>query len=933
MTLLDRFRTQSPQKHSDPTVRLSYVEGLPLAERAAIAAIAREDQDPRVRRAAVGKLMDPAALAAIARDDGDETVRDEASGMLRDLALESFEDAGEPEALHAVDAIADPRTLAQVAKAATRDAVGIRAVERLSDGRMLGSVARHGAADAVRRAALDSLCVRGDHAELVAVALNSDFKDTAVAAVDAVAHNRADLEQIENRSRNRSAVKRARTIMREADEQAAVEAAEVAAAAARAVAENPEAAREESTPPHGDPLREVAEPAGIPAPEQPPFETPQAQPDQPAREQPEGASTIAADAALESHAAATALVADIQPLEDHTPTAEQQAEADEAARILAEQRTRRLSELIEEGTSASAEADLSAARKRFGRVRREWKELAASAEIDPALASRFAELDAQMNAREAEAREADARARREALARLHALLGRVEPLAKQQDLSLKAAERAVREVRAVLGAMPSLPSRQDYDEVMARLKGVQTSLTPRMQELREAEEWKRFANAAIQEQLCARMEALKDVQDPEAIAREVRELQQQWRASADVPRAQADVLWRRFKTAHDEVWPRVEAHFAAEAQQRAENLARKTALCEQAEALADSTNWIQTAEEIKRLQAEWKTIGPVSRGREKAIWDRFRAACDRFFTRRHDDLAQRKVVWAENLAKKEALSMQAEALAESTDWDRAAAEIRRLQAEWKTIGPVKKSRSEAIWQRFRAACDRFFSRYAQRHDVARAERIAAREAICAELEALAPAAAAEGDQASDAPPPDLLTRVRGLRSRWQQEIAARGVDPEHARALDDRFASALNRVQTQWPAAFAGTELDTGSNRRRMESLVKRMEDLATSVAGTAPVAADEALSPTTKLAAMLKEALAANTIGGKVEDDSRLRAAAEEVRQAQAAWSRIGMVPDDLRRQLSDRFHRAIRRINERVSATMKTAEAGVRASGPRRA
>src|SRR5207247_10567742 len=99
------------------------------------------------------------------------------------------------------------------------------------------------------------------------------------------------------------------------------------------------------------------------------------------------------------------------------------------------------------------------------------------------------------------------------------------------------------------------------------------------------------------------------------------------------------------------------------------------ALCEKAESLAESTNWIQTAEEIKRLQAEWKTIGAVSRGREKAIWERFRVACDRFFTRRHDDLARLKKVWAENFEKKDTLPVKAEALAESTDWEGAAGEI------------------------------------------------------------------------------------------------------------------------------------------------------------------------------------------------------------------------------------------------------------------
>jgi len=454
--------------------------------------------------------------------------------------------------------------------------------------------------------------------------------------------------------------------------------------------------------------------------------------------------------------------------------------------------------------------------------------------------------------------------------------------------------------------VPQLPGKQDYDDVTRRLKALLATLTPKVQELREADEWQRWANVAVQERLCAQMEALRALEDPEAIAREVRDLQQQWRLAADVPRAQADLLWRRFKAAHDEVWGRAEAHFAVEAEARAQNLARKTALCEKAEALAGSTSWIETAEEIKRMQAEWKAIGPVSRGREKVVWDRFRAACDRFFTRRHEDLVARKGMWAENLAKKEALSVRAEALVESTDWEQTSAELRRLQAEWKTIGPVKKSRSEAIWRRFREACDRFFTRYAHRHDIARAERVAAREAICTELEAL-------GSPEHQESPADLLAQVRALRARMQQEIAARGVDLEQARAIEARFAAAFAAVIARWPAAFSDTDLDPEANRKRMESLVRRMEDLATSVAGPAiAVADDAALSPTVRLAAMLKEALAANTIGGKADDESRWRAAAEEVRHAQESWSRIGLVPDDIRRSFTDRFQRAIRRISE---------------------
>src|SRR4029077_16754756 len=116
----------------------------------------------------------------------------------------------------------------------------------------------------------------------------------------------------------------------------------------------------------------------------------------------------------------------------------------------------------------------------------------------------------------------------------------------------------------------------------------QATLTPKLQALREVEGWQRWANVGIQEQLCEKMEALKSEENPEEIAQRIRDLQQQWRQAADVPRAQSDALWQRFKKAHDEVWARCEAYFAAEAVTRAENLQMKITLCERVEALGDS---------------------------------------------------------------------------------------------------------------------------------------------------------------------------------------------------------------------------------------------------------------------------------------------------------------------------------------------------------
>ena len=811
MTLLDRFRTQ-PQRDPDPAVRLAYLAELPLTERDQIIAAAREDEDARVRKAAVAKLLDPQALAAIAREDADGSVREAALTMLRDIALDAFEGVDDAVSLAAVEALGDARTLAQIARTSLRESIARRAFDRLEGAGVMASTARQAELEPIRQAAFERLSSREDYLN---IALHCDFKETATAAVDRLSE-RNDFEQVAERAKNKPASKRARQILREQDEAIARAAAEVQAAE-----------------------------------------------DQEKNE--------AALAELEIRRAA-------------------EADAAEQAR-LREQETQR----------AAAE-------------RAAQDEAARQAREAAATAARDAQKDAE--AREAERRrineEAEARARRDGLNRMHQLLGRVEALVQRDDLSLKAADRALRDLRAALGEVPPLPSRQDFDNVSGRLKAAQEALAPRVRDLREVADWQRWANVGIQEQLCEKMDALKSEPDPEAIARRIHELQQQWRLAADVPRPQGESLWRRFKATHDELWARCEAHFASQAAGRADNLAAKAALCERAEALTESSNWVQTAEDIKALQAQWKAIGPVTRGRERAVWERFRAACDRFFTRRQDDLAKRKVLWAENFAKKEALCLKVDALAASTEWEQAAAEIRRLQAEWKTIGPVKKSRSDAIWQRFRAGCDTFFARYASRHDIAKAERIAARETICSELEALAPGAPPpEGEAASatEAQPADLPATVRALRNRWQQELAARGVDRDNALALDRRYADACRRVISRWPAAFAGTDLDPEANRKRMEAIVKRMEDLAASLRGPA---ADGDVSPTEKLARQLKDALAANTIGGKVDTETQRRAAQDDVRQAQASWSRVGPVPEDTRRALADRFQRAIRQISQ---------------------
>jgi hypothetical protein len=291
----------------------------------------------------------------------------------------------------------------------------------------------------------------------------------------------------------------------------------------------------------------------------------------------------------------------------------------------------------------------------------------------------------------------------------------------------------------------------------------------------------------------------------------------------------------------------------------------------------------------------------VTRGHEKAIWERFRAACDHFFTRRQEDLKHRKEMWAANLARKEALCEKAESLADSTEWDATAAVVRQLQAEWKTVGPVRKSKSDAVWQRFRTACDRFFDRYKHRDQAELAAKAAPRDAIVRELEGLVPAESTVGDM-----PDGLYEIVRDARARWQQAPEL----PRHMQQdMAARYHQALSRVIAAWPAAFSGTDLDPETTRKRMEKLVARVEQCLNG-SGTAPAAQRE-MTPTERLAQQLRERLATNTIGGRSgeSEESRWRAAEQEVRSAQSQWARLGPVPADIAAPLNERFQRACRR------------------------
>ena len=576
-------------------------------------------------------------------------------------------------------------------------------------------------------------------------------------------------------------------------------------------------------------------------------------------------------------------------------------------RQLAKQSAERLPALVPEIEALAENPSYDAIRGQWYSLRKQWQAIARDVEIDADLSARYDAAAQKLEAHEQVHREAKGQQQVENLHRLQALVQKFETRATAESLTLKQVDQLMKDVKLAVGTMGPLPAKQDREDLMVRLQAVRTALTPRIQELREAEEWKRWANVQVQEELCAKMEALIPLAetDPEKSSNEMRTLQERWKPVAAAPRSQAETLWTRFKTAQEQVYDKCKDFFAQQATERIENLKKKESLCARAESMSDSTDWVKTADAMKGLQAEWKAIGPVTRGNEKAVWERFRAACDKFFTRRQDDLKQRKQDWTENLKRKEALVAEAKQLSESTEWEQAASRIKRLQVEWKAVGPVKKSKSDAIWNEFRGACDLFFERFKNRDQAALQGKMADRESAVNELEALLPAADAPADLAA---PDDLYAKVQAARARWVQGPEL----PRHTLApLAERVNGALFNLVTRWPDGFKGTDLDPEQTKGKMEKLVAKVEKLLP----TESAEPAKNLSPAELLARQWREALAANTMGAgaaRQAEDARQRAAEQEVRSAQAAWARLGPLAPDERKPLQDRFDRAVRKFSE---------------------
>ena len=230
---------------------------------------------------------------------------------------------------------------------------------------------------------------------------------------------------------------------------------------------------------------------------------------------------------------------------------------------------------------------------------------------------------------------------------------------------------------------------------------------------REAREYDFKKNLEIKTKLCEAAEKLADESDVISAFHQLQELHQQYREAGPVAKELREEIWTRFKAASTVINKKHQQHFEGLREKEEENLRRKTELCEKVETIAKEENksasdWEKRTKEIIEIQTEWKTIGFAPQKMNVKIFERFRAACDDFFSRKAEFFKQMKERMAENAKKKKALVEKAQALADSTEWKSTSDKLIALQKEWKTIGTAPKKVGDQLWNDFLSACNRFF---------------------------------------------------------------------------------------------------------------------------------------------------------------------------------------------------------------------------------
>ncbi|HSD88872.1 MAG TPA: DUF349 domain-containing protein, partial [Kofleriaceae bacterium] len=838
-----------------------------------------------MRRIAIEKIDEATVLADIAAAETERSLREfageRAAQLYASTACRDNEDAAN-DALAGIIRLGDQHALIDVAIHAKVAAVRKKAFGELRDPKALAELAKD--SDAPQDLRLAAVARIDDGDVLRAIAIDTTVKEVGLAAVDKV-DDVDRLENIASKAKNKAVRQRARKIVQEIDaSEKAKQKSVVPDEVKRRRAEKAQLIRE---------LEALSDTFDFAKHELTVKTAQEAWSKLGVADEGDERFTKAAERfwkRKEIHEQQARSADELRAIER-----EAQREKDRAAAERAEREKAASAKEPKEGDARipdDIDTQAEPAAADAARVAREAEAKARREERDKRKAEEDARRAEEQAAREARKKEEAERGAAIATS-LVAMCEDMEKLAGESSKDGRSIDRLLQQAGRAFEQIGKVPADQ-RDALSDRYTNARGKLVVRASELREAQDWQRFANVPKADALIATAKDMLAEEPSQELGNRLRQLQALWKEVGPMPQRRSKELWEQFKSLCDQVYDKVKGFRAVESEKFGEVAKLKEALIAEAESLADSTDWQATANKLKELQARWKESGHLPRKQGDELWKRFRAACDRFFERRKPELDARHAEEANNLAIKQGLIAKAQAVANGAPgeggWGKAIAEIKKLQQQWKEVGFVPRRDADAVYKAFRAACDSLFAKRDEARDAEANEHRAAIDDIKGEIADVL----VGGD--------DVVAKALEIRAK------ARELDSRELAASVEKM---MRHVVTANPDAVKGTELDPVAARNRREKLIGKAEELLPKQAPA--VTADAAPQD---IAAQLKQAMRSNAFG-----DLRFsgRDPHEVVDELRTQWLEAGPVLDDEDRAQQTRFEDTIKRVLDAAGAAAR--------------
>lgn len=455
-------------------------------------------------------------------------------------------------------------------------------------------------------------------------------------------------------------------------------------------------------------------------------------------------------------------------------------------------------------------------------------EEAAFAPAADELEEQFKSLYAEIKEKRAAYNAAQDALKAENLAKKREIISKINEIAEDAD-NVNRQYSTVQQLQQDFKAIGEVPSENDTEVWKSYQVAVERfyDLLKMNKELRDYDFKK---NLEQKQALCAEAEALDEEADIVDAFKKLQQLHTSWREIGPVSKEIREELWTRFKNASAVINKKYQSFFEERKANEKKNAEGKEALCVKIEAISTDNlktyaAWDEATKAIIGLQEEWKKLGFASRKVNTELFARFRKSCDEFFAKKAEFFKRMKDELAANLAKKIELCEKAEALKDSTEWKKTTDALIALQKEWKTVGPVVKKHSDAVWKRFIAACDAFFEEKKKQnvnvHSVEH-ENLKQKKDIIAQINSIL-----ENKETEDAP-----NKVRELMKKWQEvgHVPYKEKDKvyaEYKAAIDKAFEQLDMKAKKARMANFANSinqMSDTGKVYHERERLVRAYE-------------------------------------------------------------------------------------------------------------